>query len=570
VIWYLADMGRFKREQEAVHQLEREADWLVGCGWGTDLNLRLLYRFELKVSGETIALTMRYGHGFPSAPPSVFPDPPRGLSGHQYVNGDLCLEYGPDTWVPDVMGADLLRSAYRLLSGEAAAPLDPALEVPSRHELTVGQVARSEDTRFVVTAHLKAFLAGVPRGRVGAARFRFLYNYVTAVFLLVSVDDFSEERWRDPGLPPALTKDRTLGDGVVVTTAVGVVIPAIADRAAIERFLRDQGITAPASEIDTVLIHSDTETRLVWFSDEGKTLPVLTLRATEGPRSSRAHADLKSKTVGIVGCGSLGSKIAVILARAGIGNFVLVDDDIFLPENLVRNELAWSDVGQHKADAVAKRIELVAPGAKSTVRRQRVGGQESNSVADSTIRFLQDCDLIIDSSAEATVFNILSGAATSSSKPLVWAEVFAGGIGGLIARSRPGTDAPPQAMRAGIDAWCAAQGVAAPRPVTAYGAETAQGAWIADDADVTTIAAHATRFTIDLLLARVPSAYPCSCYLIGLAEAWVFRAPFDTIPIDLSTLPLTPASPSTESDPETFAAILELISKGNADSRPTP
>ncbi|MBX3198267.1 MAG: ThiF family adenylyltransferase [Labilithrix sp.] len=569
MIWFVSDMQRFRREQEAIRELEREAAaWLVGVGWSIE-NAHLLYRFELNVSGEPISLTLRYGHGFPSVPPSIFPDPPRALSGHQYNNGDLCLEYGPDTWVPNLTGADLVRSAHGLLTTEGTAPGSPAAAVPSRHELTMGQVARSENTRFLLTVPLQAFLEQAPRSVVGTGSFRFLYNDVTAVFLLASVDGLTADAWSDPELPSSLTKKRLLEDGAVVTIPTGLGLPLIPDRAALDRFLRDVGLAALDQEVDTVVIHCDTETRLLWFH-EGKSLSVLTLRARPGQRLASEHAQLNSKKVGIVGCGSLGSKLAVMLARAGVDKFVLIDDDVFFPENIVRHELAWSDVGQHKAEALAKRIELVAPSAKSTVRKQRVGGQESNSVADSTVGLLQDCDLIVDASAEPTVFNVLSGAAGSSAKPLLWAEVFAGGIGGLIARSRPGIDPPPQDMRASVNAWCAAQGVAPPRPTGGYGAESEQGTWLADDTDVTVIAAHAARFAVDLLLERTPSVYADSCYLLGLTQAWVFQAPFDTIPIGFGELQASPSPPFVESDPETFAAILGLISKGNAEAHPAP
>ena len=49
--------------------------------------------------------------------------------------------------------------------------------------------------------------------------------------------------------------------------------------------------------------------------------------------------DLANKKVGIVGCGSVGSKIAASLCRTGVGKFLLIDEDIFFPGNVVRNEL---------------------------------------------------------------------------------------------------------------------------------------------------------------------------------------------------------------------------------------
>ena len=55
---------------------------------------------------------------------------------------------------------------------------------------------------------------------------------------------------------------------------------------------------------------------------------------------------------------------------------------------------------------------------------------------------------------------------------------------------------------------------------------------IADDADVSAIAAHAARLAIDLLIAREPSLFPHSVYAIGLGVGSVFDQPFQTFPIE--------------------------------------
>ena len=77
----------------------------------------------------------------------------------------------------------------------------------------------------------------------------------------------------------------------------------------------------------------------------------------------------------------------------------------------------------------------------------------------------------------------------------------------------------------------------APAAITTlgYGAQAAENAppIIADDADVTVIAGHLTRFVLDLLT-RAETAFPQSAYAIGLACAWIFAGPFDTWPIVLA------------------------------------
>lgn len=174
-------------------------------------------------------------------------------------------------------------------------------------------------------------------------------------------------------------------------------------------------------------------------------------------RVDNAHSALARRKVAIVGCGSLGSKIATMLARAGVGSFLLVDDDLILPDTFIRHDLDWREVGTHKADSVARRIKLVNPAAVTQSRKHRLGGQESSGGIESLIEKLSDCDLIVDATADPRVFNCACAAVRFGKKAFLWAEVFAGGIGGLIVRHRPGLEPDPASMRAVIDSWCSAQ-----------------------------------------------------------------------------------------------------------------
>jgi hypothetical protein len=145
---------------------------------------------------------------------------------------------------------------------------------------------------------------------------------------------------------------------------------------------------------------------------------------------------------------------------------------------------------------------------------------------------LAGCDLLIDATADPAVFNYLCAVVAMAKKPLVWAEVFGGGFGGLIARHRPCVEPDPASMRRAIEQWCFDKG----RPMQRAGAKYDGGPTvplIADDADVTVIASHCARLIVDTLIGRTPSSFPYSVYLIGLAAAWIFDAPFDTYPIDV-------------------------------------
>ena len=277
-----------------------------------------------------------------------------------------------------------------------------------------------------------------------------------------------------------------------------------------------------------------------------------------GMRLPKCYAEMARKTVGIVGCGSLGSKIATSLARSGVSRFVLVDDDILKPGNLARNELGVESIGAHKVDAIQVRIQAVTPNAMIDVYRVGLGGQESSGSTARILDQLERCDLLIDATADSQAFNFVASVARSARRPMIWAEVYAGGIGGFVGRLRPDIEPPPHAARRQYLAWCRNQGVPWHGRGDDYDARRQdRPPLIADDADVGVIAAHAARMAIDVLVRYDKSNFPHPAYVIGLAKDWVFEAPFDTRPIDFSTegewqLPI--------SEEKTSAAVKRLVS----------
>lgn len=70
---------------------------------------------------------------------------------------------------------------------------------------------------------------------------------------------------------------------------------------------------------------------------------------------------LGSKTVGIAGCGGLGSNAAVSLARVGTGRLILADFDKVEESNLNRQYYFYDQVGEYKAPTLKSNIGLVNP-----------------------------------------------------------------------------------------------------------------------------------------------------------------------------------------------------------------
>ena len=114
------------------------------------------------------------------------------------------------------------------------------------------------------------------------------------------------------------------------------------------------------TELLNLVIRSDEETMIKDGSWDEKAIvaPLLNLSPLD---ASKAQEISRTKQVGnpkmlIVGCGALGSKLVMHMARAGLTNLTLVDDDILLPHNLVRHGLMANSVGINKADALREEI----------------------------------------------------------------------------------------------------------------------------------------------------------------------------------------------------------------------
>lgn len=65
-----------------------------------------------------------------------------------------------------------------------------------------------------------------------------------------------------------------------------------------------------------------------------------------------------------IGCGSVGSLAALELAKAGVGRFMLTDNDIFGYHNICRHQCGLYDVGRYKTEALRDRILQINPYAE--------------------------------------------------------------------------------------------------------------------------------------------------------------------------------------------------------------
>lgn len=539
MIWWADDPHRARQEQKAIGELAERSPWLVNVVMRPADNMRLAFDFDILVGERTIPLTLLYPEAFPDAAPSVLSRDGERLSGHQYgPDGELCLQYRPDNWTSDVTGAMMIESAHLLISSEGQTG-EPA---PSEHRATRAQLMRHSHRRLLFSADTVDGLSRLSVGQTAEGGVDEQETVITRAAQLSRIG---------PADAPIWVEDEKRGGETHAIHAVVARLPQAGGRTCssfedLRALLWSHALPDLAMDVS-----SRSEPTFVILFD-GMHIHASLVTGEEGSRSVAAYDGifvekefkrldpeyerLGTVKVAIVGCGSVGSKVAVQLARSGVTSFVLVDGDVLASGNLVRNELDWRSVGVHKALALGSRINEIEPDCSISLWTSPIGGQESGAMASATLAAIEECDLIIDATADPRAFNLCASVARRAGIPMCWAQIFGGGIGGIVVRLRPGVNPTPLTARQRIETWYRDQGVDFPEDGSSQPYSDASGPGaplIADDADVTVIASHLARFAIDLLARPDATIFPYPAYLIGLREKWLFTAPFDVRPIDL-------------------------------------
>ena len=144
--------------------------------------------------------------------------------------------------------------------------------------------------------------------------------------------------------------------------------------------------------------------------------------------------DLGSKSILLVGSGSVGSEVALRLTSAGVGHLTVSDPDKFSEENLYRHTLSVKDIGRPKTEALAKEIARKHPWAKVTHWSKRL--EDLRKPAE-----LRSFDLVVIAIGSPNVERAFAEFCSQEAidVPVIncWLEGY--GIGGHAIMAVPGT-----------------------------------------------------------------------------------------------------------------------------------
>lgn len=142
---------------------------------------------------------------------------------------------------------------------------------------------------------------------------------------------------------------------------------------------------------------------------------------------------LRDKRVLVIGLGSFGSQISIELAKAGVGNFALMDFDRVELHNLSRHTATVHDLGRLKTNVIEEAILGKNPYAK--VDKYPVNINEDLPLLYNEV---EKADLVICATDNNTSRFNISGALVEKGKVGIFGRAITRAEGGDVFRYRPG------------------------------------------------------------------------------------------------------------------------------------
>ena len=162
------------------------------------------------------------------------------------------------------------------------------------------------------------------------------------------------------------------------------------------------------------------------------------------------HNAVRERKALLIGCGAIGSFVALELARAGFAHVTLIDMDSLEPGNYVRWPFGRPLWGYAKAPALAGAIMQNYPWTKAqgfavtigaAVNDPEQASSAKRSPLDDLRGLIEEADVVLDASASTECQRAMSLLCKTAETPLVIGYGTLGAAGGVVAQFGSGTKA---------------------------------------------------------------------------------------------------------------------------------
>lgn len=399
-------------------------------------------------------IIIEYPRTYPSIAPIVSDDGACDvLPRHQKASGRVYCLFGPEgkKWCANNTGADALNETVRLLRDVIASPEtrgeqpDPNPEPPSAQP-----IFESRDMILVppgISDHLPHDLT---KATCGTFSVRFCDGNHRGIVLQLKFKDEPKEAQCSPAYSKLIHDDKAKVETGVVIFLPKLDRPIYTTKDFLE-VIQQHGFRTQSYRWHAIIFPEESgnrkNTRYSWlFFHQKKKEPIpvpiqtITYRAAENFVRIPGLEWLPAKRVAIIGCGSIGSKVAASLASSGVSKFTLVDKDHMEPSNSIRHECGIDTFACGKTQALANRLISINPECASEifVIQGNLFANCDTKNFDMFLDELQRCDLIINASGNDRIGRYLNQVAYKIGTPCLHASATNGAWSGEVIRSIPG------------------------------------------------------------------------------------------------------------------------------------
>jgi ThiF family len=362
----------------------------------------------------TATVDVRLDHRFPFAPPMVQvvdPGAELELTFHREPNGNLCL------WTSDeAVDAAPWRDPEQLLQRVCGWLVQTADGWPGDDDCDLERYL-SRDDRMIL------YDLEVLTGTTGCVR--------TSIDRQAGMITITGEKRRMPQSPQKAKRGLSRKDQRLAWVGdIGEPARPIWDWEGLVTALGDDGATVDRlvelGAVEFLLLHYQRYGQagaLGLAVQRGRPATAPTVRACESADTSSSARTLRAglnagaladRPVAIVGLGAVGSFLADLLYRSGVGRLTLLDPECLRPGNIIRHLAGDAFIGSPKVHAVRARLSML--GLDVTGVSGRVS--RVTTPADA-IDLLATHDLVIDTTADARATALLRWAAEQTDHSMV-------------------------------------------------------------------------------------------------------------------------------------------------------
>lgn len=127
----------------------------------------------------------------------------------------------------------------------------------------------------------------------------------------------------------------------------------------------------------------------------------------------------KDAKIAVMGCGGIGGEVIEMLARMGVGELNVVDNDYFDLSNINRQVLStFENLGLSKSEVAKERVRQINPYTKVNAFKDEINEENISKIVD-------DSDLIIDCLDNLLTRVIVSRYAKSNNIPFIHGAIHA-------------------------------------------------------------------------------------------------------------------------------------------------